>query len=320
MAVGPGQGGGIRTAARGWRGAKRKQLEKSVRRLREKFYGNIPVETAVLLMRKFANNHTQVCTYIILCKDELNDFDSDERNGLKNDKVAMNVINKIKRDEEQPKDLAKDKDIQNIAKKMKHLPLTEKNLKMFNNASENRIPSRDRQFACEECDKMWWRRVPQRKQVSKCHSCRKKYDPVPEDKMWGIADFHCLSCDRTFKGFTQMGVACPCYICGTPVLPSYILPPRRSQGPRSRNQHSCYAEDCYNRRDPYIPGLQCVHPRTRSKNRLPKVIYASAPHLSSGSTVATCLSQGSLTQCDIDDLILDDIKESDEEESQGSDS
>ncbi|XP_077118187.1 shiftless antiviral inhibitor of ribosomal frameshifting protein isoform X2 [Ranitomeya variabilis] len=297
------------------------ELEKSVRRLREKFHGNVPIETAVLLMRKFANNHAQVCQRIILCKDELNDFDQEERSNLKKDKVAMNVINKMKKDGDVPKgDLGSDKDIKDLAARLKCLPLTEKNLKMFNNASENRIPSNDRQFACKDCDKMWWRRVPQRKEVSKCHSCRKKYDPVPHDKMWGFAEFHCRNCNRTFKGFSQMGLSCPCYICGTPVLPSRILPPRRNSGPRTRNPHSCYGENCYNRREPYIPGLQCVHPRSRAKHNHPKVLYPSMLHVSTGSTVATCLSQGSLTQCDLDDLILDDIQESGEDESDSNDS
>ncbi|XP_040202324.1 shiftless antiviral inhibitor of ribosomal frameshifting protein [Rana temporaria] len=291
------------------------ELEKSVRRLREKFYGHIPIETAVHLMRKFTNNHVQVCQYIILCKDDLNDMDPDDRSSLKKDKVAMNVINKLKKDKDTPKDLSTDKDIQNLAERLKHLPLTEKNLKMFTNATENLIPSHNRQFSCRECDKMWWRRVPQRKEVSRCHICRKKYDPVPYDKMWGIAEFHCRTCNRMFKGFSQMGCACPCYMCTTPVLPIRILPPSRNKGPRTRSPHSCFAEDCYNRREPHIQGVLCVHPRSRAKNNEPKVLYASTPHVSSGSTVATCLSQGSLTQCDLDELILDDIKETDEEES-----
>ncbi|XP_075715068.1 shiftless antiviral inhibitor of ribosomal frameshifting protein [Rhinoderma darwinii] len=297
------------------------ELEKSVRRLREKFHGNVPIETAVLLMRNFANNHEQVCKWIILYKDQLNDIDQDERNSLKKDKVAMNVINKLKKDSEMPKgDLSSDKDIKDLAAKLKLLPLTEKNLKMFNNASENRIPFNERLFSCKDCDKMWWRRVPQRKEVSRCHSCRRKYDPVPYDKMWGIAEFHCHRCDRMFKGFAQMGLSCPCYICATPVLPTRILPPRRNTGPRTRNPHSCLGENCYNRKVAYIPGFQCVHPRSRAKHKFPKVLYASMLHVSTGSTVATCLSQGSLTQCDIDDLILDDIQESDEDESDSNDS
>ncbi|XP_053574006.1 shiftless antiviral inhibitor of ribosomal frameshifting protein isoform X1 [Bombina bombina] len=295
------------------------ELEKSVRRLREKFHGKIPVKTAVLLMKQFANNHDLACRRIILCMDTLNDVDPDEQQDLEMDKVAMNVINKIKEDDEVSKDLMNNKDIKDLAEKLKALPLTMKNLKMFNNASKNYIASEDKQFACVQCDKMWWRRVPQRKEVSRCHRCRRKYDPVPVDKMWGLAEFQCLSCNRTFKGLGQMGIPSPCYTCNIPVLPSCILPPQRPQGPRTRNPHSCYAEDCYNRREPHVPGLHCVHPKSRSRNRLPKVLQPSLLHVSSGSTVATCLSQGSLIECDLDDLIMDDIAETDEEESDGSD-
>ncbi|GAA6087478.1 shiftless antiviral inhibitor of ribosomal frameshifting protein homolog isoform X2 [Tachysurus ichikawai] len=212
------------------------------------------------------------------------------------------------------KEPQEDKDIQELGKQLKLLPLTEKNKRMFDLAQQNQMPSAEHQFACELCDKSWWRRVPERKMVSRCQLCKQKFEPVPPNKRWGIADFTCLNCTRSFKSFGRMDLGSPCYNCRFIVMPSRILPPRkylRNIGQRKRHQHSCLAEDCYNRQEPYVPGTECVHPVSRKKNGKPQVVNPSHLHISSGSTVNTCLSQGSLLE-DLFDIIMDDIREEDE--------
>lgn len=289
------------------------QLEKSVRRLRETLLGGVSLDLAVLLMRKYNNNYSLVVKHIVLMVDDTSDeLDDEDRREIANDPLVQDVIRTIRAEEERKQQSqaqpADDSDMKKLVRR-----LSKANLMSFDRANDAMMPWRERQFSCKRCDSYWWRRVPERKQVSRCRKCKKKYDPVPPDKMWGYAEFHCLNCGNVFGGFGQMGLPAPCYSCSSAVTPSRILPPRKSQGPRSRRPHSCCAEDCYNRREPHVLGTFCVHPRSRQRRHLSKVMYPSPEHQSTGSTVATCLSQGSLMECDVDEIIEEDILEEEED-------
>ncbi|CAM4662472.1 unnamed protein product [Lepidochelys olivacea] len=321
------------------------ELERSVRRLREKFFGRVTVEEAALLMRRYRNELATVCGVTALRREQLGDADPEDRRTLEHDPVLKKVVEKLKQEEEQQKqkpslDCENDKDIEAIAQQLRVLPLTERNLRMFEHTSRNLIPSAERQFACQPCDSAWWRRVPERKQVRPPVGAGGRWGragPWPRTLALSGAPHRCPGAGCAGSAMTR----CPTTGCGA--LPSSSAPPATaasgaqhrwawplpasSAAPaccpaasscrarsRSRNPHSCYAEDCYNRREPHVPGTHCVHPRSRSKNRLPKVLFASLEHQSTGSTVATCLSQGSLAHCDLDELLLDDLAE----ESEGS--
>ncbi|XP_059406617.1 shiftless antiviral inhibitor of ribosomal frameshifting protein homolog [Carassius carassius] len=233
---------------------------------REKFHGLIEINKAVLFMRCYGNNHmVAMCVALMANKDR--ELDEEDKSALNDDPVAKNVVMELKADEKsycitpvplqapakkKPND---DTDIAELGAHLRVLPLTEE-IQEFDQAQANQIPSVIHQFSCESCDRDWWRCVPQRKGVSSCHRCKNKYDPVPANKMWGIAEFNCPNCLRTFKsivltyvsGFGRMDGCSPCYGCRSAIFPTKILPPMKSKTPgsRSRNQHSCLAEDCYN--------------------------------------------------------------------------
>uniref|UniRef100_A0A674A3A6 Shiftless antiviral inhibitor of ribosomal frameshifting n=1 Tax=Salmo trutta TaxID=8032 RepID=A0A674A3A6_SALTR len=264
----------------------KQNLEKSVRRFRETFHGKIAVEKATLLMRRYANNHQMVTWAVILKKGNGKEmvYSKCKPQSYHHRKPYGGVSKTpgpVLKSSRQPED---DNDIKELGERLRVLPLTEKNKRMFDNAQLHQLTG-----ASTDCHLS---------EVSHCHLCKKKYDPVPYDKMWGIGEFCCTKCTQ-------------------------ILPPRKGGvgvgGPRKPIPHSCLAEDCYNRQEPHVPGTECVHPRSRQRNRKPRVVNPSSIHISSGSTVNTCLSQGSLEN--LYDLIMDDIREeSEEDNSSGSSS
>ncbi|XP_038640980.1 shiftless antiviral inhibitor of ribosomal frameshifting protein homolog isoform X1 [Scyliorhinus canicula] len=274
------------------------ELEKSTRRLRETFHAKaIPVPKADSLMRRHDNDYKLVTQEILRLKDQADDAEDNGENQLRDDAA-------------EPGEGDDDNDLQEIVDQLRMLPLTEENLRMFNLARNNEIPGNQRQFACPLCDRDWWRDVPERKQVSRCRRCKRRYDPVPRDREWGLAEYVCQMCNHSFRGFGQMGLPAPCYRCRSVVLPIRIIPPKQNPLPlenRRRTPHSCCAEDCYNRQEPYVPGTHCIHPKTRQVRGLPRVLCASETHESTGSTVASCISQGSSMECDVESIIQEDL-------------
>ena len=138
-----------------------------------------------------------------------------------------------------------------------------------------------RQFACKRCDNVWWRVVLPTKKVSKCKKCFKKYDALPRDKEYGMGRFACSNCLRVFYSRCYANTECKCYKCGAIVSKPYIDPhnkgrtQERASNPRY-SRHSC-----------------------NGKGKCPlfqKVLYASEPHISSGSTIDTWISQLGDTQ------------------------
>ncbi|XP_043550869.1 shiftless antiviral inhibitor of ribosomal frameshifting protein homolog [Chiloscyllium plagiosum] len=275
------------------------EQEKSIRRLREMLHvSDIPVPTATSLMTKYNNDYELVTQRIL----DLKDLDDESEGEAENQgEPAAEDVNEDNVDQV----------LQDIADRLKALPLTEDNVRAFDLAKRNEIPCSQRQFSCLDCDRSWWREVPERKQVSRCRYCKRRYDAVPRDNEWGLAMYICQNCSHSFRGYGQMGVPAPCYRCRSIVFPIQIIPPEQNQfrpDNRSRNTHGCCAEDCCNRQEPYVPGTHCVHPRTRQIRGLPKVLCPSQTHESTGSTVASCVSQSSSMECDIEEIIQEDLR------------
>ncbi|GFO42019.1 repressor of yield of denv protein homolog [Plakobranchus ocellatus] len=163
----------------------------------------------------------------------------------------------------------------------------------LNRGVENQI----RQFACRDCLRSWWRRVPARKKVSKCRRCHQKYECIPRDREWGTGVYIC-DCGNDFKGFAVMQETKKvCHICRSFVMADHILPPKKGEKIEKRPNPFRFE----------IIGRQ--------------IRYASKKHISTGSTVSTYLTGGSYETASVSECPpLLDIPELRDEEasSQGS--
>lgn len=167
-------------------------------------------------------------------------------------------------------------------------------------ALQGQLTHEERQYACGQCDNVWWRKVPARKRVSKCKRCNVRYDAIPRHREWGWAEFACnnVNCRHVFRGFGQMeNTWSPCFRCSTPCLPVKIFPRKKRRDSergsrRARDEHSCFSHNCFRRATgPQLGGI-CVHPR--SLRRGERAVFPSHSHNSTGSTVDTFLTQDDL--------------------------
>ena len=106
-----------------------------------------------------------------------------------------------------------------------------------------------RQFACRSCYRAWWRRVRVSKQVSNCARCRNKYDPIPFEKEFGVAEFKCPCSNQFYQWCAKDGFSV-CKRCGHMCAAGKILVNSRQNGQQNsvRGQDkkggSCSTSSC----------------------------------------------------------------------------
>ena len=121
-----------------------------------------------------------------------------------------------------------------------------------------------RQFACGPCRHPWWTYVPRTKPVSSCRICHVRYDALSRSKEFGIGRYICLNCDHTFFARCEATEKHICLHCDKLTGPPYISP----------------------RFKPLRHGTRGPPP-----HRVHKVFNESTVHDSTGSTVATFLTE-----------------------------
>ncbi|CAL1528719.1 unnamed protein product [Lymnaea stagnalis] len=113
--------------------------------------------------------------------------------------------------------------------------------------------SADHLFACQPCERSWWKRVPNRKKVSKCYKCHQKYEPIPRHLEWGLGVFNCPNqhCRNEFKGKATMGMTKSiCHKCNYLVKVDHILPPKKGPKMEPKDNHNCNGINCFSPNPP----------------------------------------------------------------------
>ena len=188
-----------------------------------------------------------------------------------------------------------------------------------------------REFACGPCDHYWWRVVLITKPVSRCYGCGVKYDCLPREQEFGIGRYICQNktCSMMFYRRCHATQAVTCPNCNSLVYNPYIHPRfRRSKQERKPIDPTMKP---FEPPPPTLPKIIVVQipfylhgyplgylpatlpftgraPVTRKKK---KVINPSTPHVSTGSTIDTFLTQSAIS--DLDVPVADPDSDSDEE-------
>ncbi|XP_059174299.1 shiftless antiviral inhibitor of ribosomal frameshifting protein homolog [Physella acuta] len=265
--------------------------ENNARRFRELFRGRFTQEDAVRIVRGFEDLRDAVIFFLTASPEQVREFlgqDQDYQAHLMDD--ADSVMSIL------------DSDLQQ--------------------------GTSDRLFACRHCVRSWWKKVPNRKMVSTCRGCDRKLEAIPRDKEWGWGRFECqnIHCRNVFYGVGVMGMTKSlCHKCNLPAPIVEVIPPKLREKTRGPDNHDCNGVNCYNgynrnnpvpyrnnRPDPALNDIRrrveitnsngrgregkpavCIHKRS-DRPDASRVRTWSQVHISSGSTVTTCIDQGSL--------------------------
>ena len=185
-----------------------------------------------------------------------------------------------------------------------------------------------REFACEDCDRVWWKTVLCTKPVSKCFNCKTKYDALPREKEFGIGRYRCMMCKHSFFSRCEATSERPCFNCDFTVRAPYIHPkfkPTRRKRPQIDPTMIPYTPPEY-KKYPYIvhdpsqkyalPVLFYI-PLPRKPRK--KVVNASTVHDPTGSTASTFITQielpaslGTETSEDVVPVVILDPESDDE--------